>query len=122
YSMQGFDGLQALSILRESGIDVPLIIMSGTIGEDSAVEALKLGAADFVVKGRMSRLVPAIERELREAAGRRRRRVTEKALAETRERMRLALEAASLGTWEIDFASGRTIWSDVLQQHHGLAV
>jgi DNA-binding NtrC family response regulator len=67
YSMPGFNALKALAVLRESGQDIPFVIISGTIGEENAVEALKMGAHDFMVKGRLSRLVHVVERELREA-------------------------------------------------------
>jgi len=70
YSMPGFDALEALSIVKESGLDVPFIIVSGTMGEETAVEAMRAGAHDFFVKGNLARLLPAIEREMRDAAGR----------------------------------------------------
>ena len=74
YSMPVFTGIRALEVLHETGLDIPLIIASGTIGEETAVAALKAGAADFFSKDKLVRLVPAVERELREAEGRRRRR------------------------------------------------
>src|SRR5579859_698050 len=70
YSLPSFDAPSALAVVRESGIDVPVVIVSGTIGEETAVDAMRAGAADFIIKGRLTRLVPAIERELREKAGR----------------------------------------------------
>lgn len=73
YDLPGFGGLQALSLLRESGLDLPFIIVSGTIGEDTAVAAMKTGAHDYLMKGNLARLGPAIERELREAQVRRER-------------------------------------------------
>ena len=66
FSLPTFSAPAALSVLRESGQDLPFIIVSGTIGEEIAVSALKAGACDFLVKGRLARLGPAIERELRE--------------------------------------------------------
>ncbi|WP_243372774.1 hybrid sensor histidine kinase/response regulator [Geotalea sp. SG265] len=80
YRMPGFNALEALAILKESGADLPFIIVSGKIGEDLAVAAMKAGAGDYVMKGNLSRLVPAIQRELREADERRRRREAEEAL------------------------------------------
>src|SRR5919106_1857792 len=74
FSMPLFSGIGALRVFRESGLDMPFIAVSGTISEDSAVEALKAGAHDFIVKGRFARLVPAIERELREVRFREERR------------------------------------------------
>jgi two-component system cell cycle sensor histidine kinase/response regulator CckA len=74
YSMPSFSGTAALTLLQELGIDVPFIFVSGTIGEDVAVAAMKAGASDYVLKDKLKRLVPAIERELRDAEMRRERR------------------------------------------------
>ncbi len=74
YVMPRFSGLKALRVLQESGHDLPFIIVSGKIGEDIAVGAMKAGAHDYIVKGNLARLVPAIERELRDAETRRQRR------------------------------------------------
>lgn len=74
YVMPRFSGLEALDVLHESGIDIPFIIVSGKIGEEVAVEATKAGAHDYIMKNNLMRLVPAIERELRDAEVRRERR------------------------------------------------
>ena len=68
WSMPRFSGLSALEVLRQSGKDIPFIIVSGTVGEDVAVDAMRAGAHDYVLKDRLARLAPAIERELRECA------------------------------------------------------
>ncbi len=78
YSMPQFSAPAALELLRATGIDVPFIIVSGTIGEETAVAALKAGAHDFLIKSHLARLLPAIERELREAKRRREHRRLEK--------------------------------------------
>jgi two-component system cell cycle sensor histidine kinase/response regulator CckA len=122
YTMPAFSGIEALAVLKATGIDVPLIISSGTITEDMAVEALKAGAADFVLKGRLARLVPAIDREIRQAVGRRQRVLVEGVLSETTERMQFALESAGVGTWEAELASGKATWSPILEKLHGLPV
>ena len=70
YRMPRFSALEALELFRERGVDVPFIVVSGTVGEETAVEALRAGAHDFMAKGKLARLIPAIERELREAASR----------------------------------------------------
>jgi len=67
YSMPQFSAIAALEILKEQGLDLPFVIVSGKIGEDTAVAAMKAGAHDYLVKGKLSRLIPAVERELREA-------------------------------------------------------
>jgi len=73
YTMPGFSGTAALSIVRSRGLDVPFIFVSGTIGEDIAVEAMKNGADDYIIKNNLNRLIPAINRELRDAEVRRER-------------------------------------------------
>ena len=77
HSLPKFSAPQALEILKISGLDIPFIILSGTIGEETAVAALKAGANDFLVKGKFARLGPAIERELRESEVRRDRKRAE---------------------------------------------
>jgi signal transduction histidine kinase len=82
YSMPTFSAPDALRVLRQTGRDLPFIIVSGTIGEETAVASLKAGACDFLVKGRLARLIPAIERERREAELRRERARAHEALEE----------------------------------------
>src|SRR5688500_17172581 len=77
YSLPKFSAPQAVEVLRASGLNVPFIIISGTIGEETAVAALKAGANDFLIKGKFTRLGSAIERELREAESRRERKRAE---------------------------------------------
>jgi two-component system cell cycle sensor histidine kinase/response regulator CckA len=74
YSMPGFSGAEALKILRARTADIPFIYVSGTLGEETAIAALKSGAQDYLVKGKLGRVVPAIERELRDAEGKRERK------------------------------------------------
>ena len=77
HDMPNFSALGALTIMQNRGLDLPFIIVSGTIGEDAAIAAMKAGAHDFVMKGNPARLIPAVERELREAEVRRARRDAE---------------------------------------------
>ena len=77
YSMPRFNAMEALATLKASGLDIPFIVVSGTIGEETAVAALKAGSHDFLVKAKLARLIPAIERELREAQIRRSHRDAE---------------------------------------------
>lgn len=74
FTMPHFDAFKALDLLRASGLDLPFIIVSGTIGEDRAVQAMKAGAHDYIMKSNTARLLPAVERELREAQVRLERR------------------------------------------------
>jgi len=120
YSMPSFSANAARAVLHEAGLDIPFIIVAGTIGEETAVDALKAGASDFVTKGHLSRLVPAIEREMRDADERRKLRAAEAALLETRERMLFAMDAAGVGTWETDIVSGVAVWSALQERLHGL--
>jgi PleD family two-component response regulator len=92
YVMPQFGGLEALRVLKESGRDLPFIIVSGKIGEDIAVGAMKAGAHDYILKDNLARLVPAIERELREAETRRQRRKSDDALKKTFEKLDLMVE------------------------------
>jgi PAS domain S-box-containing protein len=79
FSMPRFSGLDALTTYKESGKDIPFILISGTIGEEIAVQAMKAGAHDYIMKNNLTRLVPALERELREAEFRRQKRNAEEA-------------------------------------------
>lgn len=80
YVMPKFSGLDALGVLKKAGLDLPFIVISGKIGEDTAVEAMRAGAHDYIMKDRLTRLVPTIERELKEARIRRARKLAEEAL------------------------------------------
>lgn len=92
YVLPKFSGLTALKTLKESGLDLPFIIVSGNIGESIAVDAMKAGAHDYILKGNLTRLVPAVERELREATIRRERRQVKEALVESETRYRSLFE------------------------------
>jgi len=81
YSMPSFSGAGALSLYQQTGLDIPFIVVSGAIGEDRAVEMLKSGAHDCVMKDNLARLVPSVTREMRAAQERRIRKQTEAATA-----------------------------------------
>ena len=91
YSLPRFSGLEALAMVKQRGLDAPFILVSGAIGEDTAVAAMKSGAHDFILKGQPARLLPAVSRELREAEVRRARRRAEEQL----EAHRLTIERAN---------------------------
>jgi PAS domain S-box-containing protein len=95
--MPSFNALTALSIARTGGSDVPFIVLSGTLDEDDAVEVLRAGANDFLTKQRMVRLLPAVERELRERAVREEGRQSQRRIKVTEERFRTLLESAPDG-------------------------
>ena len=94
YKMPQFSAPLALDVLKESGLDLPFIVVSGSIGEELAVAAMKAGSHDYVMKDHLARLVPAIERELREAKIRASHREAEKRLRVT-ERLRAVGEMAA---------------------------
>lgn len=111
YMLPDMTGIEALEILNETEKDIPFIIISGTIDQDTAVKAMRLGAGDYILKDDLPRLVPAIRRELKEAANRREKREAEKALAESEERLHMALAAAGMGAWEWDLLTQEVFWS-----------
>jgi two-component system cell cycle sensor histidine kinase/response regulator CckA len=107
YRMPQFSGLAALEILKGSGLDLPFIVISGTIGEDVAVSAMKAGAHDYLMKGKLARLGPAIERELREMEGRRARKRAEEATRSSEAQYRRLFETAEDGILILDAATGK---------------
>ena len=112
YRLPQFNGADALKLVQNSGLDLPFIIVSGVIGEEQAVSVMKAGAHDYVLKDKLSRLVPAIERELRDAEVRRRRRETEAALLESREDLNRAQAVAHVGSWRLNILRNQLLWSD----------
>ncbi len=90
HSMPSFSSLEALALMHSKGFDLPFIIVSGQIGEDLAVKAMRAGAHDYIMKGNLKRLGPAIERELLESANRAQRRKAEMDLTKREEELRLS--------------------------------
>lgn len=108
FTLPSYQGTAALAVARAQQPDVPFIFVSGTIGEVRAVECLKSGATDYVIKGNLDRLVPAIRRALRESAGRLRRRNAEADLRASEERFRTVFESAPIGVLNTD-SDGRVL-------------
>ena len=102
WSMPAFSGLAALGMMSELELDIPFIIVSGTIGEEIAVSAMRAGAHDYIIKGNLTRLVPAIEREQREARGRDARRIAEEELRKAALRYRALFDGSVWPTWLYD--------------------
>ncbi|MBI3140505.1 MAG: EAL domain-containing protein [Rhodocyclales bacterium] len=107
YTMPEFSGLQALELVKRHDPNLPFIIVSGNVGEEVAVGAMRAGAQDYLPKGNLTRLLPAVARELEEAANRRRRLAAEEALRHNQERLNSVL--ASLGdiVWSVGLPSLR---------------
>ena len=94
FSMPSFTGMDALRIFRSTGLDMPFILISGAIGEETAVAAMKAGASDYVMKQNLARLASALERELKEAQIRAAHRLVQHELAMSEQRMRIIIESA----------------------------
>jgi PAS domain S-box-containing protein len=112
YGLPSFDGLSALELARARCPGVPFIFVSGSIGEDEAAEALKRGATDYVLKTRLSRLVPAIRRALREAERRAEHEASQQTLRRSEIYLAEAQRIAHVGWWEREFETGRVSLSD----------
>jgi PAS domain S-box-containing protein len=97
FMMPGFGGLEAVELLRQKGFDIPIFIVSGKIGEETAVECVKAGASDYLMKDNLKRLGTAIERELREAENRRIRRIAEERLRATDANFRRVIASSADG-------------------------
>ena len=108
YHLPHFSGLGALELYHQKGLDIPFIIISGAIGEATAVAAMKAGVNDYLMKNNLARLAPAVERELREAEVHRERRKAEQALRESQARLSEAQELAHLGSFSLDIETGIT--------------
>ncbi len=97
YSIPGFDGMTALSLARQLTPDIPFLFVSATIGEELAIDAMHLGATDYVLKQRLGRLVPSVQRALRERDERRERKRAEEALAQSERQFRQAQKMEAVG-------------------------
>src|ERR1043166_748170 len=120
--MPRFSSAAAIKLVKDKRPDVPIIIVSGTIGEAAAVEAMKVGANDYILKDNLVRLVPTVERELREAAGRRDRRETERALRESEALFRALSASSPLGIFMTDIEGQCTYTNPHYRKMFGLGL
>jgi PAS domain S-box-containing protein len=111
FSLPSFDGLSALKLAIDACPDVPFIFVSGTLGEEVAIEALKIGATDYVLKTRISRLVPSVHRALREARERAERKRAEQALRRSETYLSEAQRLSLTGSFGWNVATGELYWS-----------
>ncbi len=102
HNLPQFDSVSALAIFKASGLDIPFIIVSGAIGEETAVSLMKSGAQDYVMKSNLARLAPAVQRELKEAEVRRQQKQAEAQLQISEARFRQVAEVAGEMIWEVD--------------------
>src|SRR5262249_29068652 len=111
HKLPAFDGLSALNLALSVRPDIPFIFVSGTLGEEAAIEALKVGATDYVLKTRLSRLAPAVQRALGEARDRAARRRAEGALRRTETELRDVIEAIPAIAFTAQ-PDGSNIWTN----------
>lgn len=111
FSLNDFSVLDVLKIRDATGADTPIIVVTDVNDQESAVLSMRLGAGDYLSKTDLTRLVPAVEREVEQAANRRQRRKAENALAVSEERLKIAISVAGLATWEWDIETGDFSWS-----------
>jgi signal transduction histidine kinase/CheY-like chemotaxis protein len=112
YSLPSFDGISALKLAMKACPDVPFIFVSGTLGEEVAIEALKIGATDYVLKSSLSRLVPSVRRALREATQRAERKRAEESLRQSETYLAEAQRLSRTGSFGWNVSSGEIYWSD----------
>ena len=118
YTLPSFDGLSALQLAMTLRPEAPFIFVTGTLGDEVAIEALKVGATDYVLKTRLSRLVPAVQRALREAKEVAERKLAEKALRRSEGYLTEAQRLTRTGSWAWSAATGKAVyWS---QEHYRL--
>jgi C4-dicarboxylate-specific signal transduction histidine kinase len=111
YTLPSFDGMSALKLAVEKHPEVPFIFVSGTLDEEVAIEALKLGATDYVFKTRLSRIVPSLQRALRDGQERAERKRTEEALRRSEAYLAEAQRLSHTGSFGWDVSSGTMYWS-----------
>jgi len=107
HSLPNFDGISALKIAKEIVPDVPFIFVSGKMGEDFAIEALKCGATDYVLKGSLSKIVHAVNRALEEVEEHSKRKMAEEALRNSHRQLLEAQKIGHIGSWELDIESNK---------------
>jgi len=109
FQMPLFNGLRALELLKERGLEVPFILVSGTVGEDTAVMAVKDGAADYLMKDRLARLGAAVTHAMEERRLRTERKQAEEALRASEKRFKALFEQAAVGVAQADATTGQFV-------------
>ena len=119
FSLPTFDGLSALDVARKLRPDTPFLFVSGTIGEERAIESLKRGATDYILKTNLRRLVPAVRRALQDVEERAARRGAERRLKESEERFQMAARATNDAIWDWDLKSNHVWWNEGVEKLFG---
>ncbi|TYQ26915.1 response regulator [Pseudanabaena sp. UWO310] len=118
YHLPKFDASDALAIVKQNYPNLPFIVVSGKIGETAAVELMKAGAHDYLMKDGLARLAEAVRREVREAQIRWERQCTKLELDRAKERLQLAIEGSGIGLWDWDIAAGviniNSRWAEII--------
>ena len=112
YTLPSFDGISALKLALKACPEVPFIFVSGTLGEEVAIEALKVGATDYVLKTRLSRLVPSVVRALREARERAERKQADEKLRRSEAYLTEAQRLSQTGSFGCNLSTGEMFWSE----------
>ncbi|MEE9914172.1 MAG: PAS domain S-box protein [Deltaproteobacteria bacterium] len=119
YHMPGFSGIDAIALLKKLNLDIPLVIVSGAIGEETALDCIHRGASDYIMKGNLARLGLAVKRELENKAMRVKRKQDEEALRASEERYRTILENIEDGYYEADMAGNFIFFNNALSRIWG---
>jgi PAS domain S-box-containing protein len=114
FHLPGFSGIDAIALLKKMDIDIPLIIVSGAIGEEMALDCIHRGASDYIMKGNLARLGLAVQRALEKKEMRARQKQDEEALRRSEEKYRTILESIGDGYYEVDLAGNFTFFNDAL--------
>ena len=121
FRLPSFSGLDALALLHERHLDLPFILVSGSLEDGAVAEAMRAGAHDYIHKDHLTRLGPAVERELREAEVRRELRRALQAVREGAERLKLAAAASNTGLWDWNLVSNEVFFSPEWKAQLGYA-
>jgi PAS domain S-box-containing protein len=119
YYLPDIDGLTALNIIRNLDEDLPCIVLSGIIGEEKAVDIMKMGAHDFIIKDKLTRLVPAIKRGLQEFNIKKEYKKNIELLKQSEKNLKKSQELTQLGSFELTFEFNECIWSEELYRIFG---
>lgn len=121
FSLPAFDGLTALDTARKMRPDTPFLFVSGTIGEERAIESLKRGATDYILKTNLRRLVPAVRRALQDVEERAARREAERRLKESEQRFQMAARATNDAIWDWDLKTNHVWWNEGVEKLFGFS-